>query len=1195
MRSTLSLAALTAIAPALAGCNDNYGLLQAKQIEDRAELVGGPVAMADVGDFLLQNDQIKVNILGPKDSPGPGVFGGSIVDIDLRRDRLGFENAQGRDRFAELFPVTNLLVPFPKEKSDVRVLKDGSDGKEAVVRVEGRGAFLFEALAILRDQKVALSTIGFPDVKTDFRFRTDYILRPGDRHIVIRSAVMLDEAQFDGCPDISGCPACEFGNSVDAAGCLVCECAKTIPLEPYAQSTSVFGQIFGDQKDGKNRAGVVAGDFVFFGNQNNLFGPGIGFDTDKAVHDAFFAGRNTFQQPLSFDFVAAAGGDISYAYFTKNETAGAENPVVNVPIFTSAATAFLAAGKSCLWDASDDEFCDTKRAWTYERYLAVGEGDVASAADEVFRARGTPTGEIQGMVRWLSTGEAAPKAHVFVFQNPSPGHVWNDVDELAEANQRKTGGYGIVSQIAADVGIDTVLDGNFHAKLPPGDYVVVARTDDGMGYSKPENVKLEAGKTEVVVPAVITPGSVAFRISDEGGQLTPAKAVLVALGEDGKPLEGDGKRRVYLGDGRLGNGVRAIDYAVTGTGTLRVEPGKYRFRASRGPEYGVYEEDITVDAGRVVRVDATIIHEVDTTGFMSTDIHIHSTPSFDSGMPLPRRLGTVITEHVEFAVPTDHDVQTDYGPTIRAMQVSSFVNTAVGAETTTIEQGHFISFPLKYDNNIHPTHGSHDPTCETGGQIVKALKANGSDPDYEPFTILAHPRDGFFGYLYQLGVDPFTQKRKTGSLEANNPVFETATCDYDGMELINGKRFDLVRTPTIKEVIDWNRCLSRITKAKSVAELDGICPELHPGMAAPCVDGERFTVCKDRNRTALVWLSMKEMLKRTPEEQEVLANWTTPMVTAQEACFVSKYGTDPVPAAQANDPCTHYIGHVDDYFALLEHGMVKAQIASSDSHEDVHEPGYPRTYFKSPTDHPASISAKDVVDSLNKKQALDTYGPYVTASIDGKTFGETVHVSPGKVNLDLTVQTASWFGVDRIEVYMNGHLAKVVSPESKTEDIIDYDGKVELDVPGDRDSWIVVIAMGLEDRNLMRKVTLDIPFGEIQIAKVTSDAFSLIPTLNAQFPSVPTLPDWFPIPAYAVTNAIFLDLGNDGYTAPLPFPEWCSRPCNPAEETFCDDDHLHLCLTTTQLDEPNQCGVTVGKGGEPRCQYRIPWAGGDGH
>ena len=58
MRTILpfALALGCAIAPGLPSCNDGYGVLLAKQIQNRGELVGGPVAMADVGDFLLENE-----------------------------------------------------------------------------------------------------------------------------------------------------------------------------------------------------------------------------------------------------------------------------------------------------------------------------------------------------------------------------------------------------------------------------------------------------------------------------------------------------------------------------------------------------------------------------------------------------------------------------------------------------------------------------------------------------------------------------------------------------------------------------------------------------------------------------------------------------------------------------------------------------------------------------------------------------------------------------------------------------------------------------------------------------------------------------------------------------------------------------------------------------------------------------------
>ena len=38
------------------------------------------------------------------------------------------------------------------------------------------------------------------------------------------------------------------------------------------------------------KPGVVGGDFVFFGAQNDLFAPGMGFDEDRPIFDGLFEG-----------------------------------------------------------------------------------------------------------------------------------------------------------------------------------------------------------------------------------------------------------------------------------------------------------------------------------------------------------------------------------------------------------------------------------------------------------------------------------------------------------------------------------------------------------------------------------------------------------------------------------------------------------------------------------------------------------------------------------------------------------------------------------------------------------------------------------------------------------------------------------------------------------------------------------------
>jgi hypothetical protein len=1184
-RSAIATALLAGlgVAPGIPGCADGKDLLHAKLVEDRAELIGGPVAMADLGDFILENDQIRVNILRAKDSPGPGVFGGSIVDVDVRRDRVGDENNLGHDRFAELFPIANLLVPDP-EGMEVKVQKDGSDGQEASIRVDGKGAFLFEALAILRNQKDLLGAL-FPNIKTQIHFRTDYILRPGDHHVTIKTVLMLEEPGPDGCGAFPACDInkCEHGFKADDKGCPTCECGEPLQLDQTQGVTSVFDTIFGDNQNTSNpkpahHAGMLAGDFVFFGNQTDVWAPRMGFDEEKTVNEAAYSGRNTFQKPLTFDFVAASSSDVSYAYFTAPRD-GEGPTVVNVPIIASAATAFLAATKSCLFDKSDDATCDNARAYTYERYLAVGDGDIASVAADVWKTRNTPTGTVEGVVQ-MSSGDPGANAHVFFFRDPDSKRTWNSVDEVAEANYRAENDVGLLDVVDADVGLDLVEDGDFKTTILPGTYLVVARSEDGMSISKPERITVAVGATVKIAPVLPEAATVEYRVADESGALTPAKITLVSLDESGQPLERDGARRPYMGDGRLGNGVRSIESSATGMGSLRIEPGRYRIRASRGPEYSIFEKDVTIESGGIKRFDAILAHEVDTTGWMSTDMHLHSQPSFDSGMPLPRRVTTVVDEQVELAIPTDHDVETDYTPTLRDLFLTPYVATAVGVETTTIEQGHFIAFPLKYDAQIHPTHGSHDPTCESGAQILDAMHHMG-DGDTVPLTILAHPRDGFFGYIDQLGVDPFTMQRKLGTLEEKNPVFRTATCDFDAMELINGKRFDLVRTATVEEVVDYNRCRARLDAAKDEGELATVCPEMSAGLFAACKKGERFDVCKHRNRTALAWESMKRILIRTPEEQEAIWNFPFTAEEGQPLCSPATYKNGPIPREVAEQPCTYRSGHVDDYFRYLERGMIKSQIASSDSHDGGHEPGYPRTWFQSPTDDPASLAIAQATSSLHDGHAVTSYGPFIRANIDGKTFGETATATGGgKVMLDLKVSTASWFGVDRIEIYENGHLVKVKEPKTAPTAIDDFNEKIELDVPAKRDSWIVVIAMGVQNQNLMSPVSVDVPFGEIQLSKVTADAFALIPVVNTFFGSTPTLPDWFPTPAYAVSNPIYLDTDGKGYNAPLPYPEFCSKACNPKKFDPTQCPTKQVCL-----DPEGVCGVTI----PMTCKHRTPW------
>ena len=126
----------------------------AQRIGALDEAIGGPHAIGRIGDFLLENDQIRLVIadtgVDPRD-PGKSTlgrvnttFGGTLVDADLRR--VGGDRARGNDQLAELLPGFVFAVINP---TSVAVTRDGNDGGPAEVTVTGTPSDLLQQVYLL--------------------------------------------------------------------------------------------------------------------------------------------------------------------------------------------------------------------------------------------------------------------------------------------------------------------------------------------------------------------------------------------------------------------------------------------------------------------------------------------------------------------------------------------------------------------------------------------------------------------------------------------------------------------------------------------------------------------------------------------------------------------------------------------------------------------------------------------------------------------------------------------------------------------------------------------------------------------------------------------------------------------------------------------------------------------------------------
>ncbi len=718
--SSIRLLLLTAVPGLLAGCGTSTPAARAFTIESMEQTIGGPKATARVGDYMLENGKVRFAVLNGRYSYGPAPYGGTIVDADIVRSDPRWGGGHGNDQLAETFTSVDLDLAAADTPEEVQILNDGSDGNAAIIRVDAADEPFLSALGLL------WSLVSHPEM----RLTTDYILEPDADVLLMRTTVTILGSE-------EVVPMSELSEAAVLAG-------STEPVDIIGTATGT---------------GAAMGDFYLQGGAIDVFAPGIGFDEDGAVYRAAQQGQNLFQEPFQFPFIGGTGEQIAYGL-------AAATGDLYVPLFTSSQTAGFGAFKQ--GDGSDERFPEGT-AFAYERYLAVGVGDMGSVYDKLAVARGDPTGTVSGNV--LEEGSMAPMTGVSVFAyEVGAEYPW--------------------MQWLSDVGEDTQLDGSFAGRLPPGEWEIAAYM---RGRPEGERVRLTVteGQNTTAVVGVPPAGLVRVHIVDEVGQPMPGKVTFFG-GPSLKPERGDPF---------IGGDPSEVVFVPYGDAELYLPPGTYEATATRGFEYEIDTQIIELGPLSAAEVTFQLVHSVDTEGWVSADFHVHSIPSFDSGVSLPDRVGTMVSEGVEYFSSSDHDSVTDFAPTVEAMGLEPWLQTGIGLETTTLEIGHYIGFPLGHDFQTEAG-GAFDWTGMDPADILDTITALGVEAGTDPVRMVAHPRDGILGYFDQYGFDPYTGDVNTPLLSQVNPLLADSKMklDFDAIELLNGKRFEIIRTPTQREL-----------------------------------------------------------------------------------------------------------------------------------------------------------------------------------------------------------------------------------------------------------------------------------------------------------------------------------------------------------------------------------------------------------
>ncbi len=259
-------------------------------------------------------------------------------------------------------------------------------------------------------------------------------------------------------------------------------------------------------------------------------------------------------------------------------------------------------------------------------------------------------------------------------------------------------------------------------------------------------------------------GVLRFSITDPQGAAIPGRLTFVVAGEQDPDLfpntQADPDHLAVR---------RNVIYTLEGRGAVTVPPGEYTVYASRGLEWSIDSARVTVRPSGEAILDATLYHEVDTSGWVSGDFHLHTlTYSGHGDSNMNERIISLVGEGVEFAVATDHNHHTDYAPTIEHLHAHEHLSAVVGDEVST-PVGHFNAFPLSATSPTIPSR------LTDANALFSIIRTQANEFGLRPVIQLNHPRWGDIDYFGRTGLDPVTGRPTT-------PQYSE---DFDTIEIFN--------------------------------------------------------------------------------------------------------------------------------------------------------------------------------------------------------------------------------------------------------------------------------------------------------------------------------------------------------------------------------------------------------------------------
>ena len=245
-------------------------------------------------------------------------------------------------------------------------------------------------------------------------------------------------------------------------------------------------------------------------------------------------------------------------------------------------------------------------------------------------------------------------------------------------------------------------------------------------------------------------------------------------------------------------------FVMDGDETLIVGPGEHRVVVSRGYEWELHDETVSVAAGQTAEIAAVLEHSVGPDGVMCADFHIHSIQSADSSDPVAHKVKGAIADGLDIPVSSEHEWIVDFGPVIADLGLRDWAYGMPSSELTTFSFGHFGVVPLLPQPEAL-NNGAIDWIGRSPAEVFDLVDAR---PE-QPALIVNHPSDGSFGsYLSTVGIDPISGEPLDPTLWSD---------DFDALEVFNDSTLDENRTGS---VADWFALLNRGHRFSAVGNSD---------------------------------------------------------------------------------------------------------------------------------------------------------------------------------------------------------------------------------------------------------------------------------------------------------------------------------------------------------------------------------------